>query len=158
MAAIVGISLVSPSEQRAEPSATDELTQEAFRARFMHHWFPPEAGEAELAADAALLVGLKRGDTLDGGWTVRGVRLAEQTIRVELIQDYAVYSIVLAMSGRTEAPPVRTERYQLTEEGRRPAPSAFEGLDLQKPLADLEKRIREREATVPVPQGLKPPS
>ncbi|MBX3185249.1 MAG: hypothetical protein KIT72_08415 [Polyangiaceae bacterium] len=157
VAALVGISLVTPSE-RAASAEPEQLTAEAFRERLMHHWYMPEQAGVPLPADAAALIGVKPGDTLAGGWKVRGVRIADQTIRVELGQEHAVYSLVVALAGRTELPPVRTERYQLTEEGRRPAPSAFEGLDLQQPRDDLEKRLREREMSVPVPQGLQPPS
>lgn len=157
MAAVLAISLVTPSE-RSPGRAVEELTPEAFRERLMHHWYPPEQGDTKPAADAILLLGVEPGDTLDGGWTVRGVWANEQTLRVELGQAHAVYVLVVANAGRRELPPVRTERYEITEEGRRPAASAFEGLDVEKPRADLEKRIRERELKVPVPEALRSPS
>ncbi|MCA9646643.1 MAG: hypothetical protein KC492_38415, partial [Myxococcales bacterium] len=131
-----------------------QMTKDEFNLLLLDHWFPTE-NRGDPPADAAALLGLKRGDDLGEGWKVRGIRVADNAIRVEVVRPNALF-VTQVQLGVQVGTMAQSERYSLTATNERPGPYFFQDIDLSKPVEAIAKHVREHEKQVPVPQGLSP--
>ncbi|MEZ4371390.1 MAG: hypothetical protein R3B07_11225 [Polyangiaceae bacterium] len=146
---------VKPGAKQAAPASSGaQMTKDEFKLRVLDHWFPTE-NPGDPPADAAALLGLKRGDDLGDGWKVRGIRVADNAIRVEVVRPDALF-VTQVQLGVQLGTMAQSERYSLTATNERPGPQFFANIDLQKPVEAVAKHVREHEKQVPVPQGLTP--
>lgn len=152
LAAVLLITSVKPPPHRKIPPSLPWMTKDEFQLRVLDHWFPAESTK-EPPADVRALLGLARGDELEGGWKVRGIRVDDNAIRIEVVRPSALF-VARVQLGAQEGSLVQTKRYSLTATNERPGPQFFADLDQSKPVEDIAKHVRAREAQVPVPRGL----
>lgn len=130
------------------------MSEGEFKRIMLEHWFPSETRDVP-PADVQALIGLKGGEQLTPEWRVRGIRVGDNGIRVELHSGLALMVAFVMPVENFTLPPVKTQRYALNAVSQRPGPQYFANLDVNVPLEALAKRIRETETRVPMPAGLK---
>ncbi len=154
LGAVLLIMSVKPGAPKAPAPAASarEMTKEAFQLRVLHHWFPTENRD-DPPADVQALLHLERGEELDGGWQVRGIRVTDNAIQIEVIRPGALF-ITRVQLGTVLGTLVQTERYSLTVTNTRPGPQFFTDEETRKAVESIAKHIREHEKQVPAPKGL----